>query len=240
MYRVLKRNALCLAAAGALAIVGFASTALADSLPFTSTLSDPGSTPTVTPNGCSGFVGCTYTYSGTHTSTPGNGAYTLKDVISSAPYSAGSNKWCLNLGAGSSVRLNISSSALILATDTAPFCGPITSVSAAGITYTFSGPYTVTGSGTAFSAVTGNGTLTLNLTVDSSNHLQHTGIGLSGTLIVPVVTTTGGGGSGGSGGGIGLGATPELDSLILFGTGGLGLGGYALMRLRARRKGRSV
>jgi len=66
-----------------------------------------------------------------------------------------------------------------------PFCGPITSVSAAGITYTFSGPYTVSGSGTAFSGVTGNGTLTLDLTVDNSNHLQHTGIGLSGTLIVP-------------------------------------------------------
>ena len=37
-----------------------------------------------------------------------------------------------------------------------------------------------------------------------------------------------------------LGATPELDSLILFGTGSLGLAGYALMRLRARRKGPSV
>jgi hypothetical protein len=31
-------------------------------------------------------------------------------------------------------------------------------------------------------------------------------------------------------------ATPELDSLMLFGTGGLGLAGYALMRRRARRK----
>jgi hypothetical protein len=36
------------------------------------------------------------------------------------------------------------------------------------------------------------------------------------------------------------GSTPELDSLILFGTGSLGLGGYALMRLRARRKRPSV
>lgn len=32
-----------------------------------------------------------------------------------------------------------------------------------------------------------------------------------------------------------LGATPELDSLMLFGTGLLGAGGYALTRLRARR-----
>jgi hypothetical protein len=32
------------------------------------------------------------------------------------------------------------------------------------------------------------------------------------------------------------GATPELDSLLLFGSGLSGLGGYALMRLRARRR----
>lgn len=31
-------------------------------------------------------------------------------------------------------------------------------------------------------------------------------------------------------------ATPELDSLVLFGTGGLGLAGYALLRRRARRR----
>jgi hypothetical protein len=31
-------------------------------------------------------------------------------------------------------------------------------------------------------------------------------------------------------------ATPELDSLLLFGTGLAGLGGYALTRLRARRR----
>jgi hypothetical protein len=29
-------------------------------------------------------------------------------------------------------------------------------------------------------------------------------------------------------------ATPELDSLLLFGTGAVGMAGYALMRLRAR------
>ena len=32
------------------------------------------------------------------------------------------------------------------------------------------------------------------------------------------------------------GATPELDSLVLFGTGLLGAGGYALTRLRAARR----
>ena len=31
-------------------------------------------------------------------------------------------------------------------------------------------------------------------------------------------------------------ATPELDSLFLFGTGVLGLGGYALTRLRSKRR----
>jgi hypothetical protein len=31
-------------------------------------------------------------------------------------------------------------------------------------------------------------------------------------------------------------ATPELDSLLLFGAGVSGLGGYALLRLRGRRR----
>ena len=34
-----------------------------------------------------------------------------------------------------------------------------------------------------------------------------------------------------------LGATPELDSLLLFGFGLTGLGGYAVTRYRARRRG---
>jgi hypothetical protein len=33
-----------------------------------------------------------------------------------------------------------------------------------------------------------------------------------------------------------IGATPELDSLMLFGSGLAGMGGYALTRLRARRR----
>jgi hypothetical protein len=33
-----------------------------------------------------------------------------------------------------------------------------------------------------------------------------------------------------------FGATPELDSLILFGAGALGLGGYAMARFRARKR----
>jgi hypothetical protein len=44
------------------------------------------------------------------------------------------------------------------------------------------------------------------------------------------------GGGGGTGGGGGPGATPELDSLLLFGSGLSGMA-YALRRLRARRRG---
>jgi hypothetical protein len=46
----------------------------------------------------------------------------------------------------------------------------------------------------------------------------------------------GGGGGGGTGTGTGGGATPELDSILLFGSGLAGIGGYALMRLRAGRR----
>src|SRR5579864_6130951 len=54
-------------------------------------------------------------------------------------------------------------------------------------------------------------------------------------------STTGGtttGTTGGTTGGItgGLGATPELDSLLLFGAGALGLAGYARTRFTARRR----
>jgi hypothetical protein len=37
----------------------------------------------------------------------------------------------------------------------------------------------------------------------------------------------------------GMGATPELDSLLLFGSGLSGLGGYALARFRAKRRPRA-
>jgi hypothetical protein len=213
----------------ALASLFVSTAALADS--FTSTLSDPG-TPTLTPNGCSG-LGCTYTFTGTHTSTPGQGTYTMKDVLSAAPYNAGPNKWCLKLGSGSNARLDFSASYLTLAPDSAPFCGPLVTMTAAGTTYSFSGPYTLTGSGPAYQGATGSGTLTLNVTVDWSSELHNSSIVLGGTLVVP---TTGGVGGGSGGGGVGVGATPELGSLLLFGSGGLGLAGYALNRVRARRK----
>jgi len=54
---------------------------------------------------------------------------------------------------------------------------------------------------------------------------------------LPSCGTGGGGtGGGGTGGGPSLAATPELDSLLLFGFGLSGLGGYAVSRYRARRR----
>ena len=50
-----------------------------------------------------------------------------------------------------------------------------------------------------------------------------------------------GNGNGGNGNGNGnsnppsVAATPELDSLVLFGTGAAGIASYALLRVRARR-----
>jgi hypothetical protein len=35
---------------------------------------------------------------------------------------------------------------------------------------------------------------------------------------------------------VNLSATPELDSVVLFGTGAISIGGYALLRLRGTRK----
>jgi len=46
----------------------------------------------------------------------------------------------------------------------------------------------------------------------------------------------GGGGTGGGGGGPNPGETPELDSLLLFGSGLSGLIGYATLRVRRRRQ----
>ena len=49
---------------------------------------------------------------------------------------------------------------------------------------------------------------------------------------------SGGGGGDTGGGGVDAAATPELDSLLLFGSGLSGLAGYATLRLRSRRRPR--
>jgi hypothetical protein len=56
------------------------------------------------------------------------------------------------------------------------------------------------------------------------------------TAMVHVVAPTGGGGLPGEGPPGVVGATPELDSLTLFGSGLTGLSAYLVMRLRARRR----
>lgn len=63
----------------------------------------------------------------------------------------------------------------------------------------------------------------------------------------PVAAAPGGNANGGTNGNRGtngnggnsppaLSATPELDSLVLFGSGAVAIAGYALMRVRARRR----
>ena len=56
------------------------------------------------------------------------------------------------------------------------------------------------------------------------------------SFVSQTLITGPGGGAGDGVGGPGPQATPELDSLVLFGSGLSGLGGYVLMRIRARRR----
>jgi hypothetical protein len=55
------------------------------------------------------------------------------------------------------------------------------------------------------------------------------------TVTITVIPAGGGGDPGGGGGPPSPGATPELDSLLLFASGLSGVAGYALLRRRARR-----
>ena len=69
-------------------------------------------------------------------------------------------------------------------------------------------------------------------------------LGISLASAMPVAAAPGGnGGNNNNNGNSGIGnyppsvaATPELDSLALFGTGAAGMAGYVLMRIRARRR----
>ena len=69
-------------------------------------------------------------------------------------------------------------------------------------------------------------------------------LGISLASAMPVAAAPGGNGgnnNNNNNGNSGVGnppsaATPELDSLALFGTGAAGMAGYALMRIRARRR----
>jgi hypothetical protein len=135
---------------------------------------------------------------------------------------------CVKLDSGSKLIQDFSSGSITMDTS-GTFCGaPI----GPGV-YALSGTYKITGGTVPFDQVSGNGTIT------------GTYNSYSATLIfsnISGVINLGGGGSGGvgGGGGPGLGATPELDSLLLFGGGALGLAGYAITRARARGKRPSV
>jgi hypothetical protein len=58
-------------------------------------------------------------------------------------------------------------------------------------------------------------------------------------MLTVLPPTTGGGNVRGAGGGPNPSATPELESLVLFSSGASGLAGYALLRVRARRRSRT-
>ncbi len=106
--------------------------------------------------------------------------------------------------------------------------------------------------GTGFSQGSPTVNVCVGAVVSSDTALTCTLVpGAPGSSSPVIVTTDGGpstsngvtvayvmsdGGSGGDGSGVNPGATPELDSLLLFGFGATGLGGYAMTRLRARRR----
>lgn len=96
---------------------------------------------------------------------------------------------------------------------------------------------------TGYTDLSGTGN-PVTATTDSSGHMHFTinsnvsnlnvdvAVQQYGEVGVGVAVSTGGGTIGG---GTILAQTPELDSIALFGTGAMGMAGYAIMRLRAAR-----
>ena len=203
------------------AALGISSTVFADSL--TTTLNNPTSVIT-SPSPCSSGAACTITSQGTQTtSVGGSGGYTNVQKVSTLPTFL-NNRWCLNLDAGSALTLRFSSGSITMATN-GQFCGTQTS----STQFAFSGPYSIVGGTAPFDKVSGSGTVSGTYDL-STAHLVFNGI--SGTVDLGSVSS---GGSGGAGG-IGISATPELDSAVLLGSGLLGLAGYALARSRSRNR----
>jgi hypothetical protein len=89
----------------------------------------------------------------------------------------------------------------------------------------------------------GGSNATINFTaVSGTGYFKNASGGGTATYVAPasvIFTDTGGSFFAPLGGG-GLANTPELDSVLLFGSGALGLAGYALMRSRAARGRRSA
>src|SRR5438270_5213945 len=101
-----KGRALACAAAALFAVIGFSTSALADS--FTSTLANPTSNSS-TPSPCALPALCTLTLGGSQSSSlGGSGTYTIVDKISGSPYQNGA-KSCINLATGSTLTLQFSS-----------------------------------------------------------------------------------------------------------------------------------
>jgi hypothetical protein len=83
--------------------------------------------------------------------------------------------------------------------------------------------------GSAWSAITDN-------TLDSANHMLTSRLDHATDFDVIGVPVGPGGGCPPDCGGGGPGATPELDSLLLFGAGASGLLAYARVRIRGTRR----
>jgi hypothetical protein len=93
----------------------------------------------------------------------------------------------------------------------------------------------------------GHATVTLRVRDSSATGYLADALDASGKAAIPIglhiewATATGdaitGDGTYLLGAGTVFAATPELDSLALFGTGAMGMAGYAMMRFRARRRG---
>ena len=223
---VLRRRANAVTATALVATLGFGSTALAAS--FSSTLSTPSAIA-----GCG--AGC-LTVNGQQTSSIGGaGTYAIVDAFGGAP-NTGGGSFCVTLSPGSQLTLAFgsspSTSSSIVMDTQGQFCGspPPGPNSPATVV----GPYTITSGTGGFAGASGSGTVTGTYTGGNTAQLVFSDI--SGTLTLPASGAGGGGGVGG----VNFAATPELDSLLLFGSGVLGLAGYALARSWARSARRST
>ena len=215
-----------LAAAGfaLAALFPLASAVSADA--FSPTFSAPTSV-TTSPTGCYPlFVACKLTLSGQQTSAlGGTGTFTdVLDFAGPATYDNKTNTWSVQLKSDSTLTLVGSDKTSTLAINTA---GTFT-IGVNGSTWTLSGPYTVGTNTGVYAGVSGSGTFSPAYNVATSSISLNAPSGLS--------APSGNGGGNPLGGNGGLGATPELDSIALFGSGVLGLAGYGLLRFRARRR----
>ncbi len=182
------------------------------------------------------------------------------DLNAVQPPSSG-NGWCMPLNGSMALTFGSSTDRLVLAGTTLCYTQPADS---AGAPLPAAGPwplqlgFTVDSAAStgAYVGATGSGTIdgiwstTVACVDGDGNAIQQ--CGLSGeqlgaftlnSVSIPNLDIGGnggctincGGGGGGGGGGQIPGATPELDSIALFGSGLSGLAGYVLLRRRARK-----